>query len=121
MKLAGIYTTSDKVEQIRETFRNNPSFGIFTCVTAGVAEEFIFRGYMLPRLEFLLKNRFFSILVSTVIFGLLHFGYGTLLNMIGPFVIGAVFALHYSYFRSLKFLVFFHTFWDLLAVFMPHK
>ncbi|MFL5766021.1 MAG: CPBP family intramembrane glutamic endopeptidase [Bacteroidia bacterium] len=121
LKALGIYTVSEKAKQIRETFRMYPVFGVFTCLTAGVVEEFIFRGYMLPRLEFLLRNRFASILISTLIFGLLHYGWGTLMNVIGPFVIGGIFAIHYSYFRNIKFLVFFHFFWDMVAVFMPHR
>jgi membrane protease YdiL (CAAX protease family) len=33
---------------------------VFTCLTAGITEEIIFRGYLLPRLEILLKIKFIS-------------------------------------------------------------
>lgn len=88
----------------------------FTCVTAGITEELIFRGYLLPRLELLSKNKILAIIISSILFGLLHIGYGTLLNVIGPIVIGLVFAIQYEKYRNIKILIFCHFLWDLLLL-----
>lgn len=88
----------------------------FTCVTAGITEELIFRGYLLPRLELALKNKKMAIVISSVLFGFLHFGYGTLLNVIGPIVIGLVFAIQYDQYRNIKILILCHFLWDLLLL-----
>lgn len=88
----------------------------FTCVTAGVTEELIFRGYLLPRLELILKNKIAAIVVSSILFGFLHIGYGTLLNVIGPTVIGLVFAIQYDKYRNIKILILCHFLWDLFLL-----
>lgn len=88
----------------------------FTCITAGITEELIFRGYLLPRLELLFKNKIPAIIISSVLFGLLHIGYGTLLNVIGPIVIGLVFAIQYEKYRNIKILIVCHFLWDLLLL-----
>lgn len=88
----------------------------FTCVTAGITEELIFRGYLLPRLELALKNKKLAILISSILFGFLHIGYGTLLNVIGPIVIGVVFAIQYEKYRNIKILITCHFLWDLLLL-----
>lgn len=88
----------------------------FTCVTAGITEELIFRGYLLPRLEIVLKNKNLAVVISSTLFGLLHFGYGTLLHIIGPTVIGLVFAFQYSKYRNIKILIMCHFLWDLLVL-----
>jgi membrane protease YdiL (CAAX protease family) len=88
----------------------------FTCVTAGITEELIFRGYLLPRLEVVLKNKKMAVIISSIIFGCLHIGYGTLLNVIGPIVIGFVFAIQYDKYRNIKILIMCHFLWDLLLL-----
>lgn len=88
----------------------------FTCVTAGITEELIFRGYLLPRLELLFKNKIPAIIISSILFGLLHIGYGTLLNVIGPIVIGLVFAIQYEKYRNIKILIICHFLWDLFLL-----
>jgi membrane protease YdiL (CAAX protease family) len=103
-------------KQIVDLLRGNYFMIFFTSLTAGVVEEFIFRGYLQPRLEILLKNKWIAILIASVLFGLLHYGYGTWINMLGPFFIGLVFAIFYDKFRSLKFLIFFHFLWDFVIL-----
>ncbi|MFB9076959.1 lysostaphin resistance A-like protein [Flavobacterium procerum] len=88
----------------------------FTCVTAGITEELIFRGYLLPRLESVLKSKNMAIVLSSILFGFLHIGYGTLLNIIGPTVIGLVFAVQYQKYRNIKILIICHFLWDLLLL-----
>lgn len=90
--------------------------GIFT---AGFLEEFIFRGYMIPRLQLFFKSRHVPIIISSVIFGLLHLGYGTVVNVVGPIIIGLVFGYHYQRYRNIKILIICHLLIDLNALFTP--
>lgn len=93
----------------------------FTCVTAGITEELIFRGYLLPRLELLLKNQKLAIILSSFIFGFMHYGYGTLVNVIGPIVIGLVFALQYEKYKNIKIVIICHFLWDFFLLILKTK
>jgi membrane protease YdiL (CAAX protease family) len=97
-------------------FRENKFLMVYTALTAGVTEELIFRGYLLPRLEMLLKNSYLAILISSLIFGLAHYGYGTIQNMLDPFVIGLVLATYYWRYRNIKVTIIFHFLWDLVGL-----
>jgi len=103
------------LHQMLEIFRSNKFLLIFSMFTAGVTEELIFRVYLLQRLELLLKNSYLAIFISTVLFALLHIGYGTISNVTGPFIMGLVFAIHYWKYRNIKFIIIFHFLWDLLT------
>jgi hypothetical protein len=81
---------------------------LFTCLTAGITEELIFRGYLLPRLEILFKNKWAAIIISALLFGLAHGGYGDLSKMLVPFIIGFIFAFYYTRYRSLTVLIICH-------------
>jgi len=107
--------TSDKIAGLVNIFRQNEFLLIFSAFTAAVTEEIIFRGYLQPRLQIIFKTPFLGILISSVLFGLLHYGYGTAINMIGPFFIGFVFAFYYWQFRNIKVLIICHFLWDLMA------
>ena len=103
-------------------FRNNPLLMVFTVLTAGVTEELIFRGYLLPRMDLLMKNRYAAMLISSVFFGLAHYRYGTVKNVVGAFVIGLVLAIYYEKYRNIKVTMIFHCLWDLavLSIAMGH-
>ena len=97
-------------------FKNNYFLMFFTCVTAGITEELFFRGYLLPRLQLILKNTKLAIILSSLLFGLMHYGYGTLVQMIGPAVIGLVLAFQYQKYQSIKIVILCHFLWDLLLL-----
>ena len=97
-------------------FKNNYFLMFFTCVTAGITEELFFRGYLLPRLQLILKNTKLAIILSSLLFGLMHYGYGTLVQMIGPAVIGLVLAFQYHKYQSIKVVILCHFLWDLLLL-----
>jgi membrane protease YdiL (CAAX protease family) len=109
--------TSSRLVELADIFRRNKSLLIFTALTAGVTEEIIFRGYLQPRLEKIFRNPYAAILISSFLFGLIHFGYGTVINMIVPFFIGLVFACFYWKYRNIKLLIIFHFLWDLLSLY----
>ena len=116
LKLLHLLSASAKLQEIILLFRDHKILMVFTALTAGVIEELLFRGYMMPRLELLYKNKYITIGISSLLFGLLHIGYGTLINIIGPFFIGLIFAIHYYKFRNIKILIFIHFTWDLMAL-----
>ncbi|MBN8854098.1 MAG: hypothetical protein BGO55_06880 [Sphingobacteriales bacterium 50-39] len=94
---------------------------VFTALTAGVTEELIFRGYLQPRLELLLKNPYWAIFISSLIFGLAHFRYGTVKNVVDPFIIGLGLAVYYWRYRNIKVAIIFHFLWDLAGLLLLVK
>lgn len=116
LKILNLLDQNAAWDRIGNLFENNYPLLIFTCITAGVTEEIMFRGFLQPRLEALFKNRWVAIVIIALAFALIHFGFGTVQNIIGPFVIGFIFSVHYSYFRNIRFLIVFHILWDLMAV-----
>ena len=56
--------------KVAEFLRDKMFLLFFTALTAGVTEEIIFRGYLQTRLEQLLKNPYWAIFISSLIFGL---------------------------------------------------
>lgn len=109
-------TESTALNKAVELFKKNYFLLVFTCVTAGITEELIFRGYLLPRLEIILKNKNLAIGISSILFGLLHIGYGTLLHIIGPTVIGLVLAFQYEKYQNIKIVILCHFLWDFLVL-----
>lgn len=118
LNLIGLNESSTILREIINIFRDNHLLIFFTAITAGVTEELIFRGYLQPRLEIILKNRHIAILTSSLLFGLLHFKYGTVVNIIGPFVIGVIFSYYYSKYRNIKALILCHILWDLMSIYV---
>lgn len=115
-KVFGWNMQSARFNEAVKLFIHYPYLIYFTAITAGITEELLFRGYLLPRLQLLVNNSMFSILLSSLLFGLLHFGYGTLFNMLGPFFMGIVFAFFYNKYRHMGILIIAHSLWDILAI-----
>ncbi len=107
---------SVKLEQLNQIMKNNIPLIVFTSITAGVTEELIFRGYLIPRFELFMKHKILPSLLSSLIFGLIHFGYGTLPQIIGPFFIGLTFALFYKKYKSIHVVIMCHFLWDVMAI-----
>lgn len=107
---------SSKLVEIKSILQDSKTLVLFVVITAGFTEEIIFRGYIQPRLEALLKNPYISIFITSAMFGLLHFGYGTIGNMTGPFFIGLIFSIYYWKYRNIKVLIICHTLIDLIAL-----
>jgi uncharacterized protein len=114
--LGGNVEENPKLKEIVAVLKTNYPLLIFTCLTAGITEELIFRGYLMPRLQLFFKNNYASIVISSLLFGLMHIGYGTIFQVLGPMMIGLVFAIHYKKFRNIKILIFCHFFWDLMSL-----
>jgi membrane protease YdiL (CAAX protease family) len=86
----------------------------FICLTAGVTEELIFRGYVMTRLSLLFKNDYAAIIVSALGFSALHYGYKSLHELIFAFLIGIVFGIYYQKYRNIKVLIAAHFLIDLI-------
>lgn len=114
--LAGLNNKSVALSKIVLLLKSDFILLVFTAITAGVVEELIFRGYLQPRLQVIFKNPHLSIFVSCLFFGLLHYKYGTIINVIGPFFIGLVLAYFYWKYKSIKLVIFFHFLWDFVLL-----
>ena len=84
--------------------------------TAGITEELLVRGYIFSRLEPLFKKPAVTIVITAAIFGLLHIPYGTVTNVIFPFIMGILFSTHYYNYRNIKVLILCHFFWDVMSL-----
>ncbi|SIR51871.1 MULTISPECIES: type II CAAX endopeptidase family protein [unclassified Chryseobacterium] len=109
---------SDKLLNLAPIFRNNYFLVIFTCLTAAIVEEFLMRGYVQPRLEKIYNNPTVAIVISSVLFGILHSTYGTVSQVLGPFFIGIVFAVFYKRYSNIKILIICHFMIDFIAMMM---
>ena len=117
-KLTGKWESSEVLKGMADVFRSNKALLVYTALTAGVTEELIFRGYLQPRLEMLLNNPLLAILLSSLIFGLAHYRYGTIQNVLDPFIIGLVLGTYYWKYRNIKVTILFHFLWDLAGLFL---
>ncbi len=86
-------------------------------VSAGVAEEIVFRGYLLEGLRRIWPRSIWpAVAVSSVAFALAHLSWGLSgLQFLFYIALGAVFALFVLRSRSLWPAVFAHVSWDAIA------
>jgi len=116
LKSFGFSGISAETKAVYLLFKESYLLLIFTCITAGVTEELLFRGYLQTRLEKLFNNAWLGIIISSLIFGLMHMGWHDLLQLIGTFWIGLVFAFFYYKYKNIKILVLLHIFYDLISM-----
>jgi membrane protease YdiL (CAAX protease family) len=117
LKLMGVPNPSSKrLEQMIIVFKRNHFLLFFTAFTAGITEELIFRAYLIPRLQLLFKNNYLPVIISSVLFGLMHISYGTLMQVLGPIYIGLIFGIYYAKYRDIKMLIYCHFMWDFFAL-----
>jgi len=107
---------SEKILQISSLFKNNYFIIIFTCLTAGVIEELLMRAYIQPRIEKIYKSPVLGIVISALLFGILHSTYGTVGQVVVPFFIGIVFALFYKKYSNIKILIICHFMFDFISL-----
>lgn len=107
---------SDKLLQLTSIFKNNYLLIIFTCLTAGVVEELLMRGYIQTKLEKMYNNHYVSIIVSSILFGILHSSYGTVGQVLVPLFIGIVFAAFYKLYSNIKILIIAHFMYDFISL-----
>lgn len=74
------------------------------------------RGYLQPRIEKIYKSRYAGIIVSAVLFGILHSTYGTVGQVVVPCFIGIVFATFYKIYSNIKILIICHFMYDFVSL-----
>lgn len=117
LKLIGFYSVqSSRYLLVLNSFKDHKWLIYFTTLTAGIMEELMFRVYILSRLQLIFKNVYMPVIVSSLLFGLIHYGYGTVQNIVVPIFIGVVFGLFYIRFRNIKILIISHFLYDLILV-----
>lgn len=87
--------------------RAYPILVLLVPLVAGVTEEIMFRGLLQPRI---------GLGASAVLFGVTHAGYGTALQVVGPFVAGLAFGLLYRWRPTLWLPISAHFFFDFLQL-----
>jgi hypothetical protein len=102
------------VKKITELLKGHEAMLFFIALTAGVTEEFIFRGYVLTRLTQLFKNPAIAVIVSSLLFSALHYKYGSLHELIFAFFIGVIFSVYYLKYRNIKALMLTHFLIDFI-------
>lgn len=107
---------SDKLIKLQSIFKNNYFLIIFTCLTAGVVEEFLMRGYIQPRIEKIYNSPFLGVAISAILFGILHSTYGTIGQVVGPLFIGIVFAVFYKLYSNIKIIIICHFMFDFVSL-----
>lgn len=100
-------------------FYQNKWLYMFSILTAGFTEELIVRGYLIPRLNILFENRYFSVIVSALIFSSLHLGYHSLFYVIFTFLCGIICGVFYQQYKNIHILILFHLLWNFFA-FLAH-
>ena len=89
-------------------------FGIFNVITAGVAEEIIYRGYATERLLMLKTNKVLVFILPLLSFVLMHYRKG-FEHMILVLIVGAIFQWFYLKYRNLTITIIGHLLVDTLA------
>ena len=113
-------SNSDKLKAMLQLLWKYKALLLFTTLTAGIMEELLFRGYLMPRLQLFLKNTWLTLIISSLLFGLAHYSYGSWSQMINPFIIGLIFAFHYQKYRNIKVLILCHFLLDFISVLTTH-
>jgi membrane protease YdiL (CAAX protease family) len=113
--LLGLHDNRVIMQRTLRLIDRNTALLVFSAITAGFTEELIFRGYMVPRLELLFKNKYMPVLISAALFSAIHYRYFSLTEIIFTFLLGVVFAVYYQMYRNIKVLIITHAIIDLIA------
>jgi membrane protease YdiL (CAAX protease family) len=89
-------------------------YGIFSLITASIAEEIIYRGYATERLLLLGKQKVWVYVLPVAAFAVMHYRKG-LDHMIIVIVVGLIMTLYYVKYRNLTLNIIGHFFIDLMA------
>ncbi|MEM3841182.1 MAG: type II CAAX endopeptidase family protein [Candidatus Micrarchaeaceae archaeon] len=82
-------------------------FYIFTFTIAPIDEEILFRGFLVPRI---------GIFFSSLIFAILHFGYGSIVEFIAAFIFGIIAGYAFKKTKSLYATIIAHALVNFLSI-----
>ena len=80
---------------------------VFAVIAAPISEEMFFRALLVPRI---------GVIPSSIAFGLVHFSYGSIVEIVGAFLIGIIFAVMYKKSKSITPSLVTHIIYNLLAI-----
>lgn len=80
---------------------------VFAIVAAPVSEELFFRAMLVPRA---------GVILSSVLFGLMHVAYGSIVEIAGAALIGLVLAIIYKASRSITPCLIIHILYNLISI-----
>lgn len=115
MVIAGVLTTvfqpdfNQEIEQATEGITesvSNPAGAVFFGLGAGISEELLLRGALQPR---------FGIVLTSVLFALLHNQYGISFVLLGVFLMGVILGLERKYFGTTAAVIT-HAIFNTIAV-----
>jgi membrane protease YdiL (CAAX protease family) len=116
--MLGLHQNLEMLQKMQQALKQNPGLGVFTSATAGITEEFFFRGYVMSRLGQFFKNKHYTVLISALLFSAIHIGYHNLSELIFSFLLGMIFGYYYERYRNITAVVIVHFMVDMVATFV---
>lgn len=93
---------------VKQTLAGFPLFFyIFTFTIAPIDEEILFRGFLVPRV---------GIVLSALIFAILHFGYGSIIEVAAAFIFGLIAGYAFKRTKSLYTTITAHALVNFLSI-----
>ncbi|MBN1169469.1 CPBP family intramembrane metalloprotease [Candidatus Micrarchaeota archaeon] len=80
---------------------------LFAVIAAPISEELFFRAMLVPRI---------GVIPSSLIFGFVHFSYGSVVEILGATAIGIILAVMYKKSKSITPCLLTHIIYNLLAI-----
>lgn len=112
----GYHEDNKLIKVIAALVKGRPVLIVFVSITAGVCEELIFRGFILTRLALYFKNSYLPIILSSLLFAGMHYGYNSLREYIFSFLIGIIMSVHYQRYGDIRPLIIVHFLIDLVGL-----
>lgn len=116
--LAGV-DMQEMVQERGEFFEQIPTFPmgylLAFCVFVGIHEEIMFRGLMLPRLFAITGSRRLAVIISSLIFGLMHFYQGPI-GVVQTTAVGLVLASVATLSRNIWPAIATHAIFDMIGL-----
>jgi len=81
---------------------------IFAVILAPFSEELFFRAFLTPKI---------GVIGAAVVFALSHIAYGSIVEVVGAFVLGLIFSLVYVRSKSITPCIAMHIAYNALAIF----
>lgn len=106
---------------LQETIYITLGYALFSCViVAPIVEEIFFRGFLQEKFSFVLKNKFFAIGLTAVLYGCIHIPRSVgMYHPIGigfTIILGCLFGWVYSEGKSLIYPIVFHSLYNLTVI-----
>ena len=109
-----VTSPNDAIKSLAPHTAPEMALWVFVAMTAGICEEFIFRGYLQRQISEWSGSTLTGILIPSLIFGSLHL-YQGIGSAIGITVLGFVYAVFVTRLGNLRSVMIAHAFQDLLT------